>query len=775
MIARRLVALLLLLGSGWLLLCAAPSIARGQQQQQQAEEVGRLSGRVVEAGLDEMVAVAGATVTVEGNAIAATTDASGAFSLRGVPPGPVALVVRAPSYTTLRVELEPDQRTRPLTLELTWAGEAPEGVTSVAARPRVDTASTTYLGRRDVTAAPVRGAEEILRQVPGLTLVQHGSEGKGQQFFLRGFDASHGADLELTLGGVPLNEWSNVHAQGYLDLALILPELVEGVVVIKGPFALGQGAFATAGSADYRLGVPSADRGWRASYTAGTTGRHRVFASYSPADGHGDSFVGAEATHDDGYGQRRGLDRATLNGRVQLLEDGGHSLHLLVLGSLARFELPGILRDDDVRAGRIGFYDAYDPLSAGFSARGLALISYEQSGEASALQLTGYGGGRQLELLENFTGLLIDPRHGDRRDQRQDTWSFGLFGTYDATLIETLALRVGAGVRGDRFAQREDRIGRELERLAVRRDLRGTQVIAHGLAGLRWHPIADVRLDAGTRADLVHVVADDLAERGAEGGGALAVVSPRATARWRATGSLRLFGAYGRGFRPPEARAFSGFDAGRAGIGEELYGGGEPRITVSDALEVGARWDPATWLGAQLSGFATFIERESVFDHVSGVNLDLRGTRRLGGELVLFSDPLPWLSLRADLTLVDARFTASGNRVPFAPWLAGGVQGVATHGSGLRGGLRLLAVAPRPLPHGATGATLARVDATLGYHWRWLRLDLEVENVLDQRLREGEYHYASHWRPGEPASQLPVLHTAAGPPLNARLTLGVVF
>ena len=66
-------------------------------------------------------------------------------------------------------------------------------------------------------------------------------------------------------------------------------------------------------------------------------------------------------------------------------------------------------------------------------------------------------------------------------------------------------------------------------------------------------------------------------------------------------------------------------------------------------------------------------------------------------------------------------------------------------------------------------------DATLGYHWRWLRLDLEVENVLNQQLREGEYHYASHWRPDEPASEIPVLHTTAGPPLNARLTLGVLF
>ncbi len=66
-------------------------------------------------------------------------------------------------------------------------------------------------------------------------------------------------------------------------------------------------------------------------------------------------------------------------------------------------------------------------------------------------------------------------------------------------------------------------------------------------------------------------------------------------------------------------------------------------------------------------------------------------------------------------------------------------------------------------------------DATLGYHFPWLHLDLELENLLNQQLREGEYHYASHWRPSKPASELPVLHTTAGPPFNARLTVGIVF
>src|SRR5690606_37027878 len=133
-----------------------------------------------------------------------------------------------------------------------------------------------------------------------------------------------------------------------------------------------------------------------------------------------------------------------------------------------------------------------------------------------------------------------------------------------------------------------------------------------------------------------------------------------------------------------EARAFSSFDPARLGIGEDVFVGGGPDITVSDSLELGTRWDIAEWLGITLTGFATFIERESVFDHVSGVNLELNGTRRLGGELVVESTPVSWLTLSADLTVVDARFVESGRQVPFAPWLVSGVRAMLTHESGVR-------------------------------------------------------------------------------------------
>jgi iron complex outermembrane recepter protein len=101
-------------------------------------------------------------------------------------------------------------------------------------------------------------------------------------------------------------------------------------------------------------------------------------------------------------------------------------------------------------------------------------------------------------------------------------------------------------------------------------------------------------------------------------------------------------------------------------------------MTRTDSFELGARYDDVkgAWSGG-VSAFATFIERESVYDHVSGVNLELNATRRLGAELELSSRPLRWLELRGFATLVDARFVQSQNLVPLSPRQTAGFHAIA--------------------------------------------------------------------------------------------------
>ena len=760
----RLLGLLAGLG---MLLVASASMAQSTSGEP-------LRGQLVDQELGEPIA--GALVRLDGTDLTATTDEQGRFVFASAPQGPLTVIAEDPVIEPIRVEVSADRRSEPLVLRAVYASIPEYTVTVVASRPRPLTASTSHVTAREMAAVPRRNAEDALRLVPGLTLVQHGSEGKGHQFFLRGFDAIHGADLELTVDGIPVNEWSNIHAQGYIDLGFVIPEVIESVEVTKGPFTLGQGAFAMAGSADYQLGIPDPDRGFRSTYTIGTTNRHRGVVTYTPRTGDGQDFIAAEALHDDGFGVNRAIDRGAILGRIRLMDSSEHgTLALLGSGYFARFALPGTLRNEDVEAGRVGFFDAYDSAGRGLSGRGLLALRHEWRDRQHEVKTMLWGGYRRLELLENYTGFLIDPIHGDRRSQHQDAWSFGANVAYDVRLSERFSLETGLGVRGDVLEQAQDHVDQREDVVGYERRLDGVQTLSHLRVGLRWRPVDSLRLAAGMRLDVAHVSVRDGLDAGRRSEQALLAVSPRVTAEWRALETWGLFAAYGRGFRPPEARAFTSFRPDRTGISEDLYDGGDPRMTVADSLEVGTRWIPNRYFGVRISGFATFIERESVFDHVSGINLELNSTRRLGTELEVHSNPFDWLTLSADVTYVDARFVDSGNSVPLAPWLVGGFRAIATHESGWRGGLRFTGLAPRPLPHGARGAPLTMLDATAGYRWQWLSIDLELENLLNQRIREGEYHYASDWRTGGATSSLPVIHYVAGPPFNARLSLTAVF
>lgn len=652
------------------------------------------------------------------------------------------------------------------------AGE-PEAVEIVVTTPP-DTASGITLAPEQIATIPIRTAEDALRLVPGLVLVQHGAEGKGQQYFLRGFDAVHGIDLEVEAEGVPLNEWSNVHAQGYLDLGMLIPELLASVEVLPGSFALEQGAFALAGSARMRLGVAPDARGLRASFGFGSTLRERLFVSFSPREGDGSRFVAAELMHDRGFGEGRGSERAVVMARQHLFDRPAIGrMSLLVIGQLARFGLPGTIRASEYEAGRIDFWGAHDP-GEGRSERALVSLDWQLARARQRVHVVAWTGYRGLALEENFTGFLEQPQLGDRRLQRQQSVPFGLRVEHRVELGPRLALISGLGVRGDQLEQSEDRVDLRGQPFLRTRAAEALQAGAWALLGVRWLAAPTLELAAGLRSDLA---AFDVEDRNAlegetRGGGLTWALSPRTHLRWSALARLELFAAYGRGFRPPEARAFTRFEPDRFGVSDDREdGGGRPRTTASDAGELGLRWfiDPRVEL--RLAGFATYLASESIYDHVSRTNLQLAATRRLGLALDLEARPLPWLGLAGSVTYVDARFVASRNPVPLAPPVVGSVRAWLAHPLGLRAGVMLIGWSPRPLPYQARGSGLARVDATLGWHARHVAIDLALENLLGTKLREGEYYYASHWQPGRPASQLPSLHYVPGPPFNVRATL----
>ncbi|MCB9727587.1 MAG: TonB-dependent receptor [Deltaproteobacteria bacterium] len=637
------------------------------------------------------------------------------------------------------------------------------------------TASARHIGPRELSVQNHRTAEDFLRLAAGVVLVQHGSEGKGIQIFLRGFDAVHGQDVEVLVAGVPINEPSNVHGQGYLDLGFIIPETVRGLDVAKGPFRLDQGNFATAGTFSFELGVPEARRGTTLALTGGTTYRQRGLLLVAPRGAAESTFVAAEAVRDDGFGSGRHMRRAGATAGVRAFDDAhAGSLDLLVAGAIAEFGLPAAVRREDVASGRIGFYDSYRDDTGGASDRVLISARHRIRRGRASLDTLIFGGYRRLELLDDFTGYLAFPIEGDRKRQAQTAWTGGARLRARIGLTERLALEVGLDGQIDRVDQRETRVDADHRSFQEVRDAEFVQTGLAAFAGLLWRPSPRWRVQTGARVDAFHFGVHDRLLDAARHRATLGAVSPRLSVGWRPAGAWELFCAYGRGLRSPEARATvrvgSGADEDHSG-----FTGGRSAVTTSDSVEAGLRYTPTTTVELGLAAFGTFIAHESVFDHVSGLNLELTATRRLGAEAWAHVTPVEWLDLRADLTLTDARFTGSGHAVPGSPRWTASLAAAVHHASGLRAGARLVAIGSRPLAYGATAGGYALLDVQIGYRTGPLDLALQIDNLTGRRYAEGEFNFASDWDAGPPRSQIPSIHDFAGAPRTARLTLAITL
>src|SRR6478672_6703038 len=142
-----------------------------------------------------------------------------------------------------------------------------------------DSANAGTVGQKELAARTTYRPGEILEAMPGLIASQHSGEGKANQFYLRGFNLDHGTDLATWVDGMPVNQRSHAHGQGWTDLNFIIPELVARLDYNKGPYNASTGDFSSAGATaiNYSSRLPQD----RANATAGQNGYGRVLLAGS--------------------------------------------------------------------------------------------------------------------------------------------------------------------------------------------------------------------------------------------------------------------------------------------------------------------------------------------------------------------------------------------------------------------------------------------------------------------------------------------------------------
>lgn len=714
----------------------------------------------------------------------------------------------APTVESTPVPAEPADPALPeeQVLEVTVQGER-------ALRAETRGAGDARIERDVLIAAPRQEGAEILRTAPGLYIGRAGGDAVAHSYMLRGFDAEHGQDIAFHVGGLPINMPAHIHGQGYADLGFLIPEVVQRLDVIEGVHDPRQGDFAVAGSLDLALGVAPEARGIQLRSSFGRFGQYRQLALWAPPGGETESFGAAQYTRTDGFGEQRASKSGSMIFQHRF-GSGALRYRFLGIAHTARGDRAGVLRQDDIDAGRVCFQCAYDlPTARAQNALaqrvlGGVFADYAALDGANG-QLGAWFGYDGFRTQQNFTGFVESSRtlervagRGDLIEQRNRSVSVGLKARYRTAPFRPASwahgtIEIGTDGRFDHIEQSQNLIDAAVRSQTWDRRVDASiHAVDLGAFGdLDWQLGRYVEARLGVRADLLSYEVDDRLgnfvaltrpqdsflpgfRRSALG----LAYGPRTSVAVQALPWLTLLATYGEGFRSPQART--------------LEDGEETPFTKVRAADVGARFSWGRANTASVSAFYTQLSDDVAFDASEGRLERVGATQRLGAVAHVQSRPTSWLVASASCTFVDATLreppppTAEepqpafekGQRLPFVPPVVLrsdlGVRHPLTQfwGQTLMGhaGLGFSFLSPRPLPFDESAEPVSLLDASAGLSWGIVDADFALFNALNSRYAALEYNFASDWNPTDGVRpRTPARHIAAGAPLSWMLSLGV--
>ncbi len=635
--------------------------------------------------------------------------------------------------------------------------------------------SEGVVGAAELAQRPLSRPAEIVESIPGVIISQHSGGGKANQYYLRGFNLDHGTDLASNLDGMPINNPSHGHGQGYTDLNLLIPELVREVDYQKGPYFADVGDFGSAGSFNIRYydKLPAG----LGLVTGGSLGYARALFAASPQVGTGTLLAALEYEHSDGpwvhaddYQKFSGVLRYSRG-------DDLNGFSVMLLGYHGSFHSTDQIprRAIGPLISRFGEIDATD---GGDSTRLSLIADWRRGDAASATKVTFFASYYDLNLFSNFTYFLNHPDRGDQFEQKDNrivlgfkasqTWFHELFGRKSETAVGLQArfddirnglFRTEARVRFE--TTREDRI---LE----------TSAALHFQNKTQWLP--KFRSIFGLRADLFHfdVRSDFEANSGRR---TATLVSPKIALIFGPWAKTELYLNAGFGMHSNDARGVVGrFDPTTG----ENVGRSAPLVRTKGA-EAGLRTTLLPGLQSTLTFWGLDIDSELVFSGDAGTTEPSRPSRRYGVELANIYEPAKWLTFNADVSYSRAKFRTQAPEGQFIP---GSVKLVAAAGvsvhdiaGGLFASLRYRYFGPRALieNNSARSPKTSIFNAQVGYKFnRTWTASVDGLNLFNERSSDIDYFYVSRLR-GESADGVADYHTHPNEPRNVRVTLTAKF
>ncbi|MCE2870185.1 MAG: TonB-dependent receptor [Oxalobacteraceae bacterium] len=560
-----------------------------------------------------------------------------------------------------------------------------------------DSANEGAVGQAQISNRVVARTGEVLEVVPGLIVSQHSGEGKANQYFLRGFNLDHGMDFKISLDGMPVNQRSHAHGQGWADLNPLIPELISAINYRKGPYYSSEGDFANAGSANIYY-TDTVDRGI-ASVGLGQNGFYRTLLANSPKFHNGRVLYGLELSHYDGPWDTPDNYRK-YNGMLRYSEgNSGNGFNLTAMSYSGKWNSTDQIPYNDYKNGLISRWGSMDPKGKnGASANRNSLSGeWRRSDASGTLLFQAYVIQNYLDLYSNFE--YSPSSQFNQRDSRVTT-GFNLVRMWNIEGLgkeasNTLGLQAQNDAINNSLNSTTARV-RNATCQSVIDQCRGDRISQSSLGvyaenHVHWNDW--FRTVAGVRGDYFRFANRGLSSSTGDNNTDTVndfIASPKLNVVFGPWAKTEYYYSVGNGYHSNDARGVT------IGSGRRADG-----LVRTFGQEVGIRTEIIEGLQTTLALFQLDNASEIVYVGDAGLTEDSgRRTRRTGFEFNNYFKATNWLTIDADFAYAKARFRDAGGG---GKYIEGAVEGVASVAALIdnqgpySGSLQLRHFGPRPL------------------------------------------------------------------------------
>ncbi len=639
------------------------------------------------------------------------------------------------------------------------------------------------LSTLDLSLRPVNSSQDLMRLVPGLFIAQHMGGGKAEQIFIRGFDADHGTDLNVSVDGMPVNMVSHIHGQGYADLHFLIPETVSTYDFGKGPYYAGYGDLATAGYLSYTT-KDALDK----SVISLEGGQFHTFRVIGMIDLLGDkakqngenAYVAGEYNYTDGpFKLPEHYKRTNLFGKYTKQLGANNKLSLSASTFSTSWtpsgEIPeravtdGTTAIDEngkpyivpVIANPINRFGTIDSAQNGKSSRvnAIAKLSTDLKNNwtmENQLYYTHY----KFALHVNSTFFAEDSINGDLRQQEEARDMFGYNGklskrNYWGNISLTSTL--GLSSRFDRtYGTQYSHVTQQYQFLDyiskgnIRQNNTGVY-LDETLESGKW------LLNVGSRLDYFYFNYHDTTKTSV-------IVSPKVNVQYTANDQVQFYLKAGKGFHSNNAIAVIGNN-------------GLETIPAAYGADLGLNWKPIPHLYINAALWYLYLKQEFIYTDDGDIEPGGK-TKRLGVDLSARYQLAKWLFADLNVNLARPRLADSAKTTGYlalAPTFTstGGLD--FKFDNGINGGLSYRYMHRRP---GNNTNTLIAdgyyvTDLKLNYTQKRYEVGLTIENLLNTKWNEFEAEEVSKIR-GE-STPVDQMSFTPGTPFFAKLRVAVFF